>query len=62
MELASDKRVWRFFNQTQANKARTGRWGFCGIFKHFPRFKLFLLPNRIHARPSANNATRYAAS
>jgi hypothetical protein len=36
------------------NKACTGRWGFCGVFEHFPRFEFFLLPSRIHARPSAS--------
>jgi hypothetical protein len=40
------------------NKACTGRWGFCGIFKHFSGFGFFLLPNRIHAHPSASNANR----
>jgi hypothetical protein len=30
-----------------------GRWGVCGIFEHFSDFEFFLLPNRIHARPSA---------
>jgi mannose-6-phosphate isomerase-like protein (cupin superfamily) len=44
-----------------SNKACT-RWvGFCGIFKHFPGFEFFLLPNRIHARPHAGNANRWAA-
>jgi len=42
------------------NKACTGRWGFCGIFKHFSGFGFFLLPNIIHARPSASNASRWA--
>jgi hypothetical protein len=48
-----------------SNKACTGRWGFCGFFKHFslasPQgqagFEFFLLPNRIHARPPATNYT-----
>jgi len=31
----------------------TGRWGFCRIFKHFSGFGFFLLPSRVHARPSA---------
>jgi len=33
----------------------TGQVGFCGTLrvKHFSGFGLFLLPNRIHARPSA---------
>ena len=34
--------------------------GFCGIFKHFSGFGLCLLPNRIHARPHAGNANRWA--
>jgi len=42
------------------NTACTGRWGFCGIFEHFSGFEFFLLPNRIHARPSASNANRWA--
>jgi len=35
------------------NKACTGRWGFCGFFEYFSGFEFFLLPSRIHARPSA---------
>jgi len=39
-----------------------GRWGFCCTYgKHFSGFEFFLLPNRIHARPSASNANRWAA-
>jgi len=38
----------------------TGRWGFCGIFEHFSGFEFFLLPSRVHARPSASNANRWA--
>jgi WD40 repeat protein len=34
--------------------------GVCGIFKHFPRFEFFLLPNIVHARPHAGNANRWA--
>jgi len=30
-------------------------------FKHFSGFKLSLLPSRVHARPSASNAIRWAA-
>ena len=33
--------------------ANTGRWGFCAIYKHFSGFEFFLLPNIVHARPSA---------
>src|SRR5262245_46887195 len=40
----------------------TGSWGFCGTFEHFSRFELFLFPNRIHTRPSASNADRWAVS
>ena len=29
------------------------RFAACGIFKHLPRFEFFLLPNIVHARPSA---------
>jgi hypothetical protein len=36
--------------------------GFCGIFEHFSGFEFFLLPSRIHARPHAGNANRWAAS
>jgi hypothetical protein len=35
--------------------------GFCGIFKHFSGFEFSLLPNRIHARPHAGNASRWQA-
>jgi hypothetical protein len=42
------------------NTACTGRWGFCAIYKHFSDFEFSLLPNRIHARPSASNANRSA--
>jgi hypothetical protein len=41
-----------------AHTACTRRVGFCGIFKHFSGFGLFLLPSRIHARPHAGNANR----
>jgi len=34
--------------------------GFCGIFEHFSGFEFFLLPNRVHARPHAGNANRWA--
>jgi hypothetical protein len=44
------------------NKACTGRWRFCRIFKHFPGFEFSLLPSRVHTRPSASNASRWAAS
>ncbi|MBI5353016.1 MAG: hypothetical protein HZB50_10290 [Chloroflexi bacterium] len=30
---------------------RVGRFA-CAIYKHFPRFEFFLLPGRVHARPS----------
>jgi len=32
--------------------------GFCGIFKHFSGFGLFLLSGIIHTRPHAGNANR----
>jgi hypothetical protein len=41
-----------------ANKACTGRWGFGGFFEQFSGFGFFLLPNIVHARPSASNANR----
>jgi len=34
--------------------------GFGGIFEYFSGFEFFLLPNRIHARPHAGNANRWA--
>ena len=46
--------------QSQANKACTGQVGTVRLFKHFTGFEFFLLPNRIHARPSASNASRWA--
>ena len=33
----------------------------CRIFEHFSGFEFSLLPNRVHARPSASNANRWAA-
>jgi hypothetical protein len=42
------------------NKACTRQVGFCGFFKHFPRFEFFLLSNIFHARPLAGNANRWA--
>ena len=47
--------------EKMANTACTGRWGFCAIYKHFPRFEFSLLPSRVHVRPSASNASRWAA-
>jgi len=35
--------------------------GVCGIFEHFSGFGFFLLPSRIHARPHAGNASRWAS-
>jgi hypothetical protein len=43
---------------TTANKACTGRLGFCGIFEHFSGFEFFLLSSIVHARPAASNANR----
>ena len=48
------------FNYARANKACTGRWGFCRIFEYFSGFEFFLLPNRVHARLPASNANRWA--
>ncbi len=48
--------------QTPPNTACTGRWGFCAIFEQFSGFEFFLLPNRVHARPSASNANRWTLS
>ena len=37
------------------NKACTGRWGVCRVFKHFAKcgFEFFLFPSRVHASLSA---------
>ena len=43
------------------NKACTGQVGFVAIFKHFSGFEFILLSNRVHARPPASNANRWAA-
>ena len=45
-------------SKQQANKACTGRWGFCAVYKQFSGFEFSLLPSRVHARPSASNANR----
>jgi hypothetical protein len=34
--------------------------GVCAIYKHFSGFEFFLLPNRIHVRPSASKSNRWA--
>jgi len=47
-------------NKKTPNKACTGRWGFCAIFEHFSGFEFSLLPSRVHVRPSASNANRWA--
>jgi hypothetical protein len=44
------------------NTACSGQVGTRRIFKHFSSFGFFLLPNRIHARPPAGNASRWLAS
>jgi hypothetical protein len=50
--------------QKRANTACTGRWGLplCGVcgFQAFFWLRVFLLPSRVHARPSASNASRWA--
>jgi hypothetical protein len=38
----------------------TRQVGFCAIFGHFSGFEFFLLPSRVHGRPSASNANRWA--
>jgi (hydroxyamino)benzene mutase len=38
----------------QPNKACTGRWGVCGVFKHFLASSFILLPSIVHVRPSAS--------
>jgi hypothetical protein len=40
------------YNNHAPYKALTVRWGFCGFFE------FFLLPNRVHAHPSAALAQR----
>ena len=52
----------RLLNKPAPNTACTWRVGFCGIFRHFSGFEFFLLSNRIHARPHAANANRWAHS
>jgi hypothetical protein len=47
-----------FISKKPPNTAHTGRWGFCGIFKHFSGLGFILPSERIHARPSASNANR----
>ena len=47
--------------QVAANKACTRQVGVGVIYKHFPRFELFLLSKRIYTRPLAGNANRWAA-
>ena len=42
------------------NKACTGQVGFVAIFRHFSGFEFSLLPSRVHARPPASNANRWA--
>jgi hypothetical protein len=49
-------------SQKRANKACAGCWGFCAIYKHFSDLEFFLLPNRVHARPSASNANCWAVA
>jgi len=39
-------------SRKRATKARTGRWGFCAVFKHFSRFEFFLLSSRVHPHPN----------
>jgi len=38
-------------NKKPANKACTGRWGFCSIFEQFSGFEFYLLSSRIHTPP-----------
>ncbi len=42
------------------NTACSGRLGFCAIYKHFLHSNRILLTSRIHARPVAANADRWA--
>jgi hypothetical protein len=42
------------------NTACTGQVGVCAIYKHFSHFEFILLPGRVHARPPASNASRWA--
>jgi hypothetical protein len=51
-----------YWQASPPNKACTGQVGFCGFFKQSSGFEFFLLPNRVHARPPASNANRWAAS
>ena len=58
LQLAQGSDTNKIAAKMLANKACTGRWGFCRIFKHFSGFEFFLLPNIVHARPPASNANR----
>ena len=40
------------------NTACTGRRGFCDVFEPFSGFEFSLLPNIVHVRPAASNASR----
>jgi hypothetical protein len=44
------------------NNACTRQVGVCAFFKLFPGFEFFPLPNRVHTRPLAGNANRWAAT
>ena len=45
-------------NVLRLNNGRSGRVGFCAVYKYFSTFEFFLLPNIVHARPTGRYATR----
>jgi hypothetical protein len=57
---------WLLFQRTSLafieppNKTCSRLAGFCAVFEHFSGFGFFLLSKRIHARPPAANANRWA--
>jgi hypothetical protein len=57
---------WIFFQlpesngKTAPNKACTRQVGFCAIFEYFPRLSRIHISKRIHTRPLAGNANRWA--
>jgi hypothetical protein len=62
MRMTTDKgALFQDLDKGPPNTACTGRWGFSGTYgKHVSGFEFSLLPNRVHARPSASNASRWA--
>ena len=61
--MEEDNKVVRSFAAQQSvhTFATLRQVGFVAIFEHFSGVEFFLLPSRVHARPSASNANRWAA-